>query len=52
MAQQNCKTPCEMKGSHSNVAENSSLLGCDIVWLEDCDILKRCGTFIFKIKHS
>ena len=48
MAQQNCKTPCKMQGFHSNVAENSSLPGCDIVWLGDCDILKWCGAFIFK----
>jgi hypothetical protein len=47
MAQQNCKTPCVMWGSHRNVAENSSLPECDIVWLADCDILKRCGTFTF-----
>jgi len=48
MAQQNCK----VRGSHSNVAENSSLLVCDTVWCADCDILNWCDAFTFKIKHS
>jgi len=33
VAQQNYKTTCKMRGSHINVPEHSSVLGCDSVCL-------------------
>ena len=45
---------CEIRGSHSGVTEDSSILGClrrvdrYIIY----DVSKVCGVFIFRVKWS